>query len=73
MNHDICSPFPPVLQFTPEVEAGMQAAADLNFELRLQSEPGPFELEMLAHELLRYTPDLASQLVQLGMEKLAAA
>ncbi|WP_009960066.1 MULTISPECIES: hypothetical protein [Verrucomicrobium] len=73
MNKELCSPFPPVLQFTPEVESGMLAAADLTFEPRLQSEPSMFDLEILAHDILRYTPELAAQLMQLGMEKLARA
>ncbi|MEZ0386459.1 MAG: hypothetical protein ACAI34_05305, partial [Verrucomicrobium sp.] len=68
MNNELCSPFPPVLQFTPEVESGMLAAEALCFEPRLQDEPSSFDLEILARDLLRYTPELASQLMQLGME-----
>ena len=29
-------------------------------------------LEMLAHEIVRYTPDMAELLVSLGMKKMAA-
>lgn len=29
-------------------------------------------LEMLSHEIVRYTPDLADLLVNLGMQKMAA-
>lgn len=73
MKNELCSPFPPVLQFTPEVASGLQAMEELTFAPRLQDEPGAFDLEILAHDILRYTPDLAAQLMQLGMEKLAHA
>jgi hypothetical protein len=43
-----CSPWPPVLWFTPEVQSGIKAAADLAFG----PESSSSDLEVPAHDFL---------------------
>lgn len=43
-----CSPWPPVLWFTPEVQSGIKAAADLAFG----PESGASDHEVPAHDFL---------------------
>jgi len=70
---DFYSPSPPVLQFTPEVQSGELAAALLAVTSLSAPEPTLSDLELLAQELLTYAPELAHQLMEVGMRKLEAA
>lgn len=66
-----CSPWPPALQFTPEVEAGIRAAAALACGESWDMPQDELELEILARDLIRYAPELVRQLMSLAAEKQA--
>jgi hypothetical protein len=51
---DECSPWPPVLQFTPEVQSGIEAAAALAFGPYWDTPISELTPEALAAELERY-------------------
>jgi hypothetical protein len=73
MTDEFCTSLTPLLQFTPEVRAGHVAAAALKDQRRLQQEPTELDLEILAHDLVRFSPELARQLMELGLAKMEAA
>ena len=66
MMDDECSPWPPVLQFTPEVTSGIQAATELAFGPNWDTPMCELDAEVIAHDLLRYAPALAMMLLDLG-------
>lgn len=68
LTGDGCSPWPPALQFTPEVEAGIRAASALAFGADWDGTTPEQDLEILAHDLIRYAPDLVRQLMSLAGE-----
>ena len=63
-----CSPYPPVLQFTPEVQSGMEAVTTLAFGPALDDDSVVGNLKRLAEEIVLYAPELAEQLVAMGLE-----
>jgi len=65
--------FPTVLRFTPEVLSGELAASTLSLASFTEAAPSEMDLEILAHEMLRHAPELARQLMELGMRKLETA
>lgn len=71
MTDDGCSPWPPVLQFTPEVASGLRAATALAYGESWELPQDELELEVLAHDLIRYAPELVRQLMALAAEKQA--
>ena len=73
MTDEFCFPSPSVLRFTPEVLSGELAAQTLAFTSFATAEPSEMDLEILARELLLYSPELASQLIALGKIKMEAA
>ena len=68
MTDDECSPWPPVLQFTPEVESGIRAAAELAWGPNWDTPMSELDAEVVAHDLLRYSPEFAKQLIELWMD-----
>lgn len=71
LTGDGCSPWPPALQFTPEVESGIRAATQLAFGADWDTTSAEQDLEILAHDLIRYAPDLVRQLMAIaGQEEL---
>jgi hypothetical protein len=58
MTDDECSPWPPVLQFTPEVQSGIEAAAALAFGRYWDTPMCELTPEAFAGELARYAPGL---------------
>jgi hypothetical protein len=58
MTDDDCSPWPPVLQFTPEVQSGIDAAAALAFGRYWDTPIGELPLEALRCELFHYAPEI---------------
>lgn len=73
MTEEIRSPYPPVLNFTPEVESAKAAFAAFSFDSFASAQPEAFDLELLAHDIVRFAPELAMQLMSLGMDKMAEA
>lgn len=73
MTEEIRSPYPPVLNFTPEVEAAKAAFSTFSLCNFTSAEPEAFDLELLAHDIIRFAPELAAQLMSLGMDKMAEA
>jgi hypothetical protein len=54
MPDDECSPWPPVLMFTPEVQSGIEAAAALAFGRYWDTPISELTPEAFAEELERY-------------------
>ncbi len=54
LSGDECSPWPPALQFTPEVESGLQSAAALAFGPFWDTPMSELTPEMLIQELRRH-------------------
>lgn len=55
MTDDECSPWPPVLYFTPEVTSGIRAAAALAFGTEcgsLTENMSAMDFEVLSHDLM---------------------
>jgi len=62
-----------VLQFTPEVTAGIQAAANLAFGPVVVAEQSEMDLERIALEMMRRDPDLVKKILELGAEQFKTA
>jgi hypothetical protein len=58
MTGDGCSPWPPVLQFTPEVQSGYDAAAALAFGPYWDTPMCELPPEVFAREFARYAESL---------------
>lgn len=57
------SPWPPVLNFTPEVESGISAAAALAFGPNWDVPMNELSAEEIMADMLRMNPDIAQQLL----------
>lgn len=60
MTADGCSPWPPVLQFTPEVQSGIEAAAALAFGPYWDTPMCELPPEVIAKELARYATEFVA-------------
>jgi hypothetical protein len=60
MTDDECSPWPPALEFTPEVRSGILSAADLAFGPGWVIDPKMGDLDRIAHQIASAPPDALS-------------
>ncbi|TLD70419.1 hypothetical protein FEM03_11850 [Phragmitibacter flavus] len=56
------SPWPPTLNFTPEVESGVSAAAALAFGPNWDTPMNELTSEQIMQDMLRLSPDIAEDM-----------